>query len=38
MCAAPADGAPYVFISYASVDRDRVLPVAAAVRGAGVGI
>lgn len=34
----PADHRPYVFVSYASVDRDRVLPVVAALRGAGVPV
>src|SRR6478735_1931779 len=29
--------APYVFVSYASADRERVLPVVAALRAAGVG-
>src|SRR6476620_1451242 len=31
-------GAPYAFVSYASADRERVLPVVAALRAAGVPV
>src|SRR3954470_18578647 len=33
-----ARGAPYAFVSYASADRARVLPVVTALRGAGVPV
>jgi hypothetical protein len=33
-----APGTPYVFISYASADRERALAVVAALRGAGVPV
>ncbi|MDQ2785582.1 MAG: toll/interleukin-1 receptor domain-containing protein [Chloroflexota bacterium] len=34
----PDGGRPYVFVSYASADRDRVLPIVAALRRAGVPV
>ncbi|HEY7907901.1 MAG TPA: AAA family ATPase [Thermomicrobiales bacterium] len=34
----PDLAAPYVFVSYASADRERVMPVVAALRGAGVPV
>ncbi len=34
----PADAVPYVFVSYASADRERVMPVVAALQRAGVAV
>jgi len=34
----PDPAAPYVFVSYASVDRERVLPLVAALERAGVPV
>ncbi len=34
----PDPAAPYVFVSYASVDRERVMPIVVALRGAGVPV
>ncbi|MDQ6834003.1 MAG: toll/interleukin-1 receptor domain-containing protein, partial [Chloroflexota bacterium] len=34
----PADNQPYVFVSYASADRARVMPVVAALEQAGVSV
>ncbi len=34
----PDGGPPYVFVSYASADRDRVLPIVAALRRASVPV
>ena len=38
MTGQPASNEPYIFVSYASADRDRVLPVIAALRRAGVSV
>src|SRR3954447_12879830 len=35
---APTPTAPYVFVSYASADRERVEPIVAALEGAGVPV